>query len=127
MKRQFQMLAAGVALVATVATAQADELIGSYRARLSDDDHHASDGYRLDTAAQVVRQDRANWHKFGRGDPEDEDDRHFGSAAARARFERMLNQRGAMDQATKRAIMRGEPVVEVDIYRRSVRVRVLGY
>lgn len=105
--------------------AAADQYLGSYVARLSWQDHHASDGYRLDNAAQVVRQDRANVHKFGYIDQEDDDDGWFGSADARARLQRMLEARGAMDQATKRAIMGGEPLVEVEVYRASVRVTVL--
>jgi hypothetical protein len=107
--------------------AAADTLLGSYIARLSDNDHYASDGYRLDTAAQVVRQDRANWHRFNRGDVEDEDDPWFGSADARARYETLLNKSGAIDQATRRAILNGEPVIEVQVYRNSVRVDILGY
>ena len=127
MKRHAGILLAGAVLAATLGSAQADQLLGSYVARISDNDHHASDGYRLDTAAQMVRQDRANWHKFGRGDAEDEDDPWFGSTAARAKFERMLNKGSAMSQATRRAIVNGEPVVEVEVYRQSVKVRVIGY
>ncbi len=52
--------------------ARADQYLGSYTARLSWNDHHASDGYALDNAAQVVRQDRANVHKFGKIDREDD-------------------------------------------------------
>ena len=52
--------------------AQADDMLGSYVARISDRDHQASDGYALDSAAQMVRQDRANWHKFHRRDSDDE-------------------------------------------------------
>lgn len=106
--------------------ADADEFLGSYVARITQDDKHASDGYPLDTAAQMVRQDRANWHKFGRGDAEDEDDPWFGSAEARSRLERMLNRGGAMSQATKRAITRGQPVIRVAVYRQSVRVEILA-
>lgn len=120
------LLLTGVALAATAGVAQADQLLGSYTARISDNDHHASDGYRLDTAAQMVRQDRANWHKFGRGDAEDDDDGWFGSTASRANLERMLNKPSAMNQATRRAIVNGEPVVEVQVYRQSVKVRILG-
>ena len=126
MKRQFGLLAAGAVLAATV-SAQADQLLGSYVARISAKDHHASDGYPLDTAAQMVRQDRANWHKFGRGDAEDMDDPWFGSTSSRARLERMLNKASAMNQATRKAIANSEPVVEVLVYRQSVKVRVLGY
>lgn len=127
MKRHAVILLAGAVLAATLGSAQADQLLGSYVARISDNDHHASDGYRLDTAAQMVRQDRANWHKFGRGDREDQHDPWFGSTAARAKFERMLNKGSAMSQATRRAIVNGEPVVEVEVYRQSVKVRVIGY
>jgi hypothetical protein len=126
MKWQFRLLAASAMFAAAVSTANADQLLGAYVARISMADHHASDGYPLDTAAQMVRQDRANWHKFGRGDREDEDDVWFASTASRARLERMLNQGGAMSQATRRAIVRGEPVVEVEVYRNSVRVRIIG-
>ncbi|MBD0416062.1 hypothetical protein [Oryzicola mucosus] len=106
--------------------ARADEFLGSYVARISAKDHVASDGYPLDSAAQMVRQDRANWHRFGRGDREDQDDPWFGSANARTRFERLLQQPGAMSAATKRAITRGQPVVEVRVYRQSVEVDVIG-
>jgi len=75
----------------------------------------------------VVRQDRANWHKFGYGDAEDEDDPWFRSQNARANFEKMLNKPGAMDQATRRAILKGTPVVEVQVYRTRVTVNIIGY
>lgn len=116
-----------LALALTAASgALADQFLGSYEARISDNDHQASDGYGLDTAAQMVRQDRANWHKFGTGDAEDEDDPWFGSTAARARLERMLNKGGAMSSSTRRRIVNGEPVVQVDVYRNSVKVTIIG-
>jgi hypothetical protein len=106
--------------------ALADQLLGSYVARISTNDHQASDGYPLSTAAQMVRQDRANWHKFGSGDPEDEDDAWFASTQSRAQLQKMLERGGAMSEATRRAIVRGQPVVEVEVYRNSVKVRVIG-
>ncbi|MDN2568288.1 hypothetical protein N1F89_18850 [Aquibium sp. A9E412] len=115
----------GAALALPAGGALADQYLGSYVARLSWDDHHASDGYRLDTAAQVVRQDRANVHRFGIVDREDQDDPWFRSANARARLESMLNRPSAMSDRTRRAIMRGEPLVEVEVYRSSVRVQLL--
>ena len=128
MKRKFPIFAAGllVALATGTSIAAADTFLDSYIARISADDHQASDGYPLDSAAQCVRQDRANWHKFGSGDAEDQGDDFFDSTAARARFEKMLLKPGAMTQATQRAIMNGEPVVEVEVYRNSVRVNVIG-
>lgn len=126
-----KFLMAGIAAISIplglAGAARADTPLGSYVARLSPQDHHASDGYRLDTAAQVVRQDRANWHKFGYGDREDEDDPWFRSAGARANFEKMLNKAGAMNAATRSAILHGTPVVEVRVYRTRVTVDILGY
>ena len=105
-----------------VTAASADEFLGSYVARISEQDHQASDGYPLDTAAQMVRQDRANWHKFGTCDPEDQNDLWFRTNDQRARLERMLGQGGAMSEATRSAIVNGEPLIQVDVYRNHVEV-----
>lgn len=126
MRIRIVLAALAAILFITLPAAAQDRLLGSYVARLSDADHHASDGYRLDTAAQIVRQDRANYHRFGSGDVEDEGDPWFRSTSARARLEQMLNRPGAMTQATRRAIQRGEPLVQVDVYRNSVRVEIIG-
>jgi hypothetical protein len=127
MTRSLTLGTALAVLLTASLPAAADTLLGSYVARLSDNDHYASDGYKLDTAAQVVRQDRANWHRFGRGDAEDDDDQWFGTADARARLERHLNQSGAMTQAVRREIMSGEPIVKVTVYRESAKVVIVGY
>lgn len=125
-KRAF--LAAAALSVAWVASpALADEFLGSYVARIGKADHFASDGYPLDTAAQMVRQDRTNYHKFGKRDGADQSDPWFRTAAGRARFEKMLNKQGAMSGATRQAIVGGMPIVEVEVYRNSVRVNVIGY
>jgi hypothetical protein len=128
MKRFFANVGAGVlAALALTTAASADQYLGSYVARISNQDHYASDGYALDTAAQMVRQDRANWHKFGYGDAEDQDDPWFGSTDSRARLERMLNKGGAMSGAVRNAIANGQPLVQVDVYRNSVVVSIVGY
>jgi len=113
-------------LLALPSTAAADELLGLYVARISWKDHEASDGYRLDTAAQVVRQDRANVHMHIQTDEEDDIDVWFTTNAKRSRLEQMLNKKGAMNAATRRAILTGEPLIEVDVYRNGVRVRIIG-
>lgn len=117
--------AAMVAAVAT--TASADTYLGSYVARIGENDHYASDGYLLDTAAQMVRQDRANWHKFGVPDAEDENDSWFGDTESRAWLEKALNRKSAMNQATRKAIVNGYPLVQVDVYQNSVKVSIIGY
>lgn len=117
------------ALVAALAMgmgpAQADQLLGTYVARISEKDHQASDGYVLDSAAQVVRQDRANVHKHIQTDEEDDIDDWFTTNAQRARFEQLLNKAGAMSNSTRSAILHGEPLIEVQVYRQSVKVRLL--
>ena len=116
-------LMAAIALGAS--TARADDMLGSYVARISDRDHRASDGYPLSSAAQMVRQDRANWHKFHRRDSDDQGDSWFRSDGSRADLQRMLERGGAMSSATRRAIVNGEPLIEVDVYPDSVRVSIV--
>ena len=125
MKRLAAATAVGLLVAGFTATAKADEFLGSYVARISDEDHFASDGYRLESVAQMVRQDRANYHKFHRRDRDDERDRWFRGNDDRARLERMLQRPGAMSGSTRNAIVRGEPLIQVDVYTRSVRVTVL--
>ena len=66
--------AAVAVLVAAIATVLAflidpapaqDTPIDGYVARLSVDDHYNSKGVRLDNVAAIIRQDRANVHRFG--------------------------------------------------------------
>jgi hypothetical protein len=61
MNRFVAIVSGGVlGALAAVTAASADQYLGSYTARISAKDHHASDGYVLDTAPQMIRQDRAN-------------------------------------------------------------------
>jgi hypothetical protein len=119
--------AAGLLLVWLLGAnaAQADDMLGSYVARISGRDHQASDGYALGGAAQMVRQDRANWHKFHRRDRDDEADGWFRTNDQRADLQRMLERPGAMSSSTRRAIVNGEPLIQVDVYENSVRVSIL--
>lgn len=124
--KRFALLAGATLVAAGLSgTAKADELLGSYVARISDRDHYASDGYALDSAAQMVRQDRANYHKFHKRDRDDENDVWFRGNDDRAGLERMLQRPGAMSAAVRRAITNGEPLIQVDVYTRSVEVSIL--
>jgi len=51
---------------------KAQEMVESYVAFLSEADHFNSNGERLRSAAAIIRQDRANFHRFGRRDPDDQ-------------------------------------------------------
>ena len=94
----------------------AQQLIGSYVALLSEADHFNSNGQRLTSAAAIIRQDRANFHRYGIKDPEDETDTFFADEGNRAALEQML-ERGRADPGVISRIVNGTPLVRVDIYR----------
>jgi hypothetical protein len=126
-----RLLVAAAALVAAVVATpvRAQTLVESYTAFLSEADHFNSNGQRLTSAAAIIRQDRANFHRFGRGDPGDEGDRFFASIENRAALERML-ERGRATPGTIDAIVNRTPLIRVDIYRDTdgplIRVTVLN-
>jgi hypothetical protein len=96
--------------------AQAQQLIGSNVALLSEADHFNSNGQRLTSAAAIIRQDRANFHRFGIKDPQDEDDAFFADEANRAALEQML-ERGRADPGVISRIVNSTVLIRVDIYR----------
>lgn len=112
MKRIF--LAAAI-VMASLAPAAADELLETYIAELGPDDHYNSRGRRLTAAWQIIRQDRANFHRFGVRDPLDEGDSFFDSMQNRATAERMLR-RGVLSRGLSRRIVNGNVVVRVEIW-----------
>jgi hypothetical protein len=108
-------LAIAVAMAAP-AWAQAQQLIGSYVTRLSEADHFNSSGQRLTSAAAIIRQDRANFHRFGIKDAQDESDDFFADEANRAALEQML-ENGRADPGVINRIVNGTPLIRVDIFR----------
>jgi S1-C subfamily serine protease len=98
---------------------QAQELIESYQAYLSQRDHFNSNGQRLTSAAAIIRQDRANFHRFGIRDPGDENDNFFGDAGNRAALERMLERGRAAPEIISK-IVQGTPLISVEIRRGSL-------
>ncbi len=112
MKKVFLVL---ILLLASV-PASADELIETYVARLGANDHFNSKGERLTSAALIIRQDRANFYKFGRGNEEDEDDMFFRDVKNRELLQKFL-ERGHTTPGAYRAIVNGQPLVRVNVYR----------
>ena len=96
----------------------AEQLVGSYVAFLSKADHFNSQGQRLTSAAAIIRQDRANFHRFKIRDPEDEDDPFFADAGNRTALEQMLS-RGRANPSVISRIINGTPFIRVAIYRSS--------
>lgn len=93
-------------------------MLERYRARLGEGDHFNSQGQRLTTPAAIIRQDRANFHRFAAADPEDEPDRFFADPKNREVLERML-QRGRADAGAIAAIVNETPLVQVEVWRDS--------
>lgn len=104
-----------VALLFPCGVALADDLIESYVARLSAADHFNSNGVRLTSPAMIIRQDRANFYKFGQRDPEDEDDRFFRKLENREMLQKLL-ERGRTPRSVYNTIVNGQPLIRVNVY-----------
>lgn len=114
-----RQIIAAIALALLAAPAFAQAPIDSYCAQISDNDKYASDGYKLTDAGSILRQDRANWHRFGNPDADDYGDNTFGSTRARENIPAMVDA-GGIDPGLARFIVRGYPYVCVDIYPRMM-------
>jgi hypothetical protein len=114
------ILAALAVLAPSAALARPLEV---YEARLSAQDHFNSSGGRLTTVAAIIRQDRANYHRFDQRDPEDEGDRFFASADNRARLEALID-RGSVTPRARREILNGTPLVVVRVWEDYVEIDV---
>jgi hypothetical protein len=115
MKKLSGLLMACLCLLTPCSLAFADELIESYVTRLSANDHFNSNGERLTSPAMIIRQDRANFHKFGKRDAEDENDSFFQDARSREILQQLL-ERGNTPKEVYRAIVNGRPLVRVYVY-----------
>lgn len=101
------------------AASRAQELVESYVAFLSETDHFNSNGQRLTSAAAIIRQDRANFHRFGIRDRQDEKDSFFADAGNRESLEHMLENGQAAPGVISR-IVNGTVLIRVDIYRGAI-------
>lgn len=111
------------ALFAGPASAQG-RLIAEYTTRIGPDDHFNSNGDRLETVPAILRQDRANMHRFDLADEEDESDTYFVDAETRGLFEWLIS-RGLARPDTRRAIINGNPLVRVTVFERRADVEIL--
>lgn len=125
MRKFFSLIAVALMLAAPAA---ADDLVATYRAYIGWEDLHNSKGQRLREPWQVLRQDRANVHRFGISQPGDEWDPFFADINNRAIMERMV-MNGHIDPVAARNLVAGGATVLVEIWGfgnsgRSVRVTV---
>ena len=115
MKNSFLTL---IAIGLLAGAAHAGDAVETYTAVLSERDHFNSQGERLTSPAAIIRQDRANFHKFGKRDPGDESDGYFSSVKNREALEYLI-ERGTMSSAVRRMIVNGTPVVIVSVFHGS--------
>ncbi len=108
-------LALALALFLLPPVAQAQQLIGSYVAYIGNQDLYNSRGQRLTEPWQVLRQDRANYHRFGISQYGDEWDPFFGEIDNRAAMERMI-MNGYIDPSAGRILTQGGATIFVRIY-----------
>lgn len=94
------------------------QLIEEYSAYISQDDVRNSEGVRLTKAWQVIRQDRANYHRYGVRDRGDQNDAFFASAENREIMERMVRD-GKMSPSAAKAVVQGDVRITVSIYGRG--------
>ena len=89
-----------------------------YQVRLSERDHYSSSGAKLTSVAAILRQDRANYHKFNKRDAEDQSDRFFSSAGNRGLLEGYYNNianNSPLSKADSNVIINGTPLVKVSL------------
>lgn len=117
MIRLFILAATLGAAVLLASPSRAQEvLVESYVAFLSEADHFNSSGQRLTSAAEIIRQDRANYHRFNIRDPQDQDDHFFADENNRAILEQLL-EKGRADPGVIARIVNSTVLIRVDIYR----------
>jgi hypothetical protein len=89
-------------------------VIETYYAFLGEADHFNSNGEQLTAPWQIIRQDRANYHRFGIRDSGDEWDSFFDNANNRARMESMLAN-GRISRQAANAVVNNLVWVRVDL------------
>lgn len=114
MKPMKMILAAALAVLSS-SPVLADDLLADYVAFIGQDDLYNSKGARLSEPWQILRQDRANFHRFGISQPGDEWDPIFQDKGNRAIMERMV-QHGSIAQGAGRSIVQGGVMVRVKVY-----------
>lgn len=102
----------------------------SYTAYISDQNKYNSSGksvvtgLNINSVGQILRQNRADVHRFGVGTFGDTKDCYFNNINNRSRIPVMIKN-GVISQNTIRQIITGNPLLQVDIY--STHLEVYPY
>lgn len=103
------------ALLLASVPASAQSLLGSYSAWIGQQDLYNSRGQRLGEPWQIIRQDRANFHRFNIRDAGDGGDPWFANANARASLEQAV-MRINFSPNQRAMIVQGGSWVQLDLY-----------
>ncbi|MDO6963199.1 hypothetical protein [Rhizobium alvei] len=106
---------AAALLLQTTQMARADDLVDEYNAYIGEDDLYNSNGERLREPWQIIRQDRANYHKFKIRQRGDEGDQFFSSVDNRAAAERMIRD-GTMTRDARELLLQGDVTINVKVF-----------
>jgi len=102
-------------------TTSSNGFIDTYYAKISQKDKYSSSGKRLKKVSAILQQDRANYHKFHKRDPEDTSDKYFTTREHRDRIKYMLKN-STISKQTKDAILYSNPLIKVTIYKKYINV-----
>lgn len=103
--------------LAIASPASAQNIVEFYQTWIGPEDYFNSSGMRLSDPCTIVRQERANFHRFGIRHPSDESDRIFANPDARAWMEGRCQFRSSNGRVLDH-LRRGLPVY--------IRVHVIG-
>lgn len=100
-------------------------IVVEYTTKLSKTDHYNSKGKFLNDAPAIIQQDRANYHKFHKRDPEDEGDSYFTTLEKRFEITRYLHSVG-MSKHDSQRIINGSPKIRVMLFSdNSIEIKIL--
>jgi len=112
------MGAGNVAAQSSLGWGAGNSVIEEYEAYIGPSDLRNSEGGRLTQAWQVLRQDRANYHRYGLRDRGDQGDSFFGSVENRTIMERLVRD-GRIAPSAARAVVAGDVWVTVRVIGRG--------
>lgn len=97
--------------------------IETYYALIGPEDLYNSSGVRLNDAVQIVRQDRANVHRYGIRHDGDDKDKFFSTLENRNKLPAMAA-KGKMRSDTARLIRQGDIYIVVEIYKDRIDIEI---
>jgi hypothetical protein len=118
--KHFTFLATACLSLWVAGSATAQQVVESYVAYIGREDLFNSQGVRLTEPWQILRQDRANYHRFGIAQRGDQWDSFFAGTENRAIMERMV-MNGYIDPVAARNIVNGGATILVEIFGRGSR------